>query len=134
MEIRKTHQKESEKYHFSGVIKDAYEYTAKDGNDFVVLVCRDKQDVFDTTPYRDVLFSNYKHKFEDLSCGIDLVEPGSQVEVDYCIYKNEKNGKSYFNFIDVKFKEPSSRVPCYPSAEQIEKYWEEWKKNTSNNC
>lgn len=120
MKLRKTQAKTADRYHFSGVIKDAYEYTAKDGNDFVVLVCRDKQDEERQTPDRDVLFSNYKSKFESLSAGLDSVEPGSSVEIDYCLYKND-SGKTYFNFIDVKF--PS--MP--PSQDDLDSLAQEFK-------
>lgn len=91
---------------FNGQLTSVYEYNTKNGVPIIILNCL-AQDGYTRTS-----FSNYKSKFEELSSGIDTVEPGTPVEVTYTEYTSPSNN-IYKNFKSVSFK------PAALSAQDI---------------
>lgn len=82
---------------FVGSLESAFTYNTKAGTPILVLACRSKDGKPET-------FSNFKDTFDQLSCGIETVEPGAPVTIAYDEYTSEATGKTYKNFKTVSFK------------------------------
>lgn len=110
MKIQKAMMKKT----FIGRLNSVFEYETKSKVPILLLNCTDGNGI-------EYTFSNFKEQFDDLSCGLEAVEPGAPVQVAYTTWTSPR-GRTYYNFKTVTFapRRPLSAAELDACAESFD--------------